>query len=141
SSESDLSTYIKSRSAENQVPHELHNLESICYIAWDQGHPVGYLTLQIGQAHTEFKLEDHIEMERTHVHASHHGKQVGQLLFFKALETAKSLRVPTIWLGVWEENARAISFYKKNGFEEFDKHIFQLGSDEQTDILMRRAVG
>jgi len=38
---------------------------------------------------------------------------------------------------VWEENPRAINFYKKNGFVEFDKHIFVLGDDEQTDIMMR----
>jgi diamine N-acetyltransferase len=36
-----------------------------------------------------------------------------------------------------EENPRAINFYKKNGFVEFDKHIFKLGQDEQTDIMMK----
>lgn len=35
------------------------------------------------------------------------------------------------------ENPRAINFYKKNGFVEFDKHIFKLGNDEQTDIMMK----
>ena len=45
--------------------------------------------------------------------------------------------VDYVWLGVWEENARAISFYRKNNFVEFDKHIFKLGSDEQTDIMMK----
>jgi len=43
-----------------------------------------------------------------------------------------------VWLGVWEENPRAIKFYKKNGFVEFDKHTFVLGEDEQTDILMKK---
>ena len=43
-----------------------------------------------------------------------------------------------MWLGVWEENKRAIRFYQKNGFVEFDKHIFILGKDAQTDILMRK---
>lgn len=41
-----------------------------------------------------------------------------------------------VWLGA-EENQRAISFYKKNGFVEFDKHIFKLGNDEQIDIMMK----
>jgi len=135
-----MKDYIEERFSELQVQNELKNLESIFYIAWDQEDPIGYLKLNIGEAQTEFKMEDHIEIERIYVYSSHYGKQVGQLLFFKALETAKNLRVPTIWLGVWEENARAINFYKKNGFEEFDKHIFKLGADEQTDILMRRAV-
>lgn len=38
---------------------------------------------------------------------------------------------------VGKENSRAINFYKKNGFVEFDKHIFRLGNDEQTDIMMK----
>ncbi|MEY3918157.1 MAG: Protease synthase and sporulation negative regulatory protein 1, partial [Bacteroidota bacterium] len=42
-----------------------------------------------------------------------------------------------IWLGVWEHNPRAIRFYEKQGFVKFDQHIFQLGDDEQTDILMK----
>jgi len=42
-----------------------------------------------------------------------------------------------VWLGVWDQNPRAISFYKKNGFIEFDKHVFRLGNDEQTDLMMR----
>jgi ribosomal protein S18 acetylase RimI-like enzyme len=40
-------------------------------------------------------------------------------------------------LGVWEENHRALAFYTKNGFIAFDKHIFRLGNDEQTDIMMK----
>ncbi|RZL17332.1 MAG: GNAT family N-acetyltransferase, partial [Pedobacter sp.] len=43
-----------------------------------------------------------------------------------------------VWLGVWEENPRAIRFYQKNGFMPFDKHIFKLGEDEQTDIMMKK---
>ncbi|MBT6866610.1 MAG: GNAT family N-acetyltransferase, partial [Candidatus Marinimicrobia bacterium] len=32
---------------------------------------------------------------------------------------------------------RAIKFYEKNGFVPFDKHIFKLGNDKQTDIMMK----
>jgi len=53
------------------------------------------------------------------------------------LETARQKKTDYNWLGVWEENPRAINFYKKNGFVAFDKHIFKLGNDEQTDIMMQ----
>jgi hypothetical protein len=33
-----------------------------------------------------------------------------------------------------------MSFYKKNGFEKFGQHIFRLGDDEQTDIMMKKAL-
>jgi ribosomal protein S18 acetylase RimI-like enzyme len=66
-----------------------------------------------------------------------HGKKVGQLLYEKAIQIASQKDADYVWLGVWEKNLRAINFYKKNGFVEFDKHIFKLGNDEQTDIMMR----
>jgi len=43
-----------------------------------------------------------------------------------------------IWLGVWERNQRAISFYQKFGFEKFGEHDFVLGNDVQTDWLMKK---
>lgn len=55
----------------------------------------------------------------------------------KAMQIARQTNADYVWLGVWEKNPRAINFYKKNGFVEFDKHIFKLGNDEQTDIMMR----
>jgi len=57
------------------------------------------------------------------------------------MQVADQINADYVWLGVWEENLRAISFYKKNGFEEFDKHIFKLGDDEQTDIMMKKKLG
>ncbi len=66
-----------------------------------------------------------------------HGKNVGQILYEKAIQIARQMNADYVWLGVWEENARAIRFYKKNGFVEFDKHIFILGDDQQTDIMMK----
>ena len=46
----------------------------------------------------------------------------------------------TLWLGVWERNGRAQAFYRKWNFCAVGEHVFQLGSDPQTDILMERAV-
>ena len=53
------------------------------------------------------------------------------------MQIAMNINAMYIWLGVWEKNTKAIRFYKKNGFIEFDKHIFNLGNDEQTDIMMK----
>jgi RimJ/RimL family protein N-acetyltransferase len=79
-----------------------------------------------------------VEIERIYVLQAYHGKKVGQLLYEKAMEVSVEVNAGYVWLGVWEENQRAISFYKKNGFIEFDKHIFKLGDDEQTDVMMKK---
>jgi len=65
------------------------------------------------------------------------GKKVGQLLFDKAIGIALQKNFDYVWLGVWEKNLRAIKFYLRNGFVEFDKHVFKLGNDEQTDTMMK----
>ena len=56
------------------------------------------------------------------------------------MQLADELKSNYVWLGVWEENQRAIRFYEKNGFIAFDKHIFKLGEDEQTDIMMKKTL-
>ena len=66
------------------------------------------------------------------------GKTIGQLLLEHAFQIAREKGNENVWLGVWEQNKRAIRFYQKNDFEEFDKHIFMLGEDVQTDILMKK---
>ena len=98
---------------------------------------VGYLKINFGQSQTELKDDKAFEIERIYVLKEYHGKNVGQLLYEKAIEIAKQKNKDYLWLGVWEENPRAINFYKKNGLVEFDKHIFKLGNDEQTDIMMK----
>ncbi|MNY40956.1 Protease synthase and sporulation negative regulatory protein PAI 1 [compost metagenome] len=59
-------------------------------------------------------------------------------MYEKALEITRLLKKSSIWLGVWEENSRAIKFYTKNGFVAFDQHIFKMGDDEQIDIMMKK---
>jgi ribosomal protein S18 acetylase RimI-like enzyme len=56
----------------------------------------------------------------------------------KAEARARGAR--TLWLGVWERNARAQAFYRKWNFRTVGEHMFQLGSDLQRDILMERAL-
>lgn len=63
--------------------------------------------------------------------------KVGQALFDTALIIAQNIKADYLWLGVWEQNPRALRFYKKNGFIEFDKHIFRLGNEVQTDIMLK----
>ena len=76
-------------------------------------------------------------MEGIYINHEVHGKNVGKQLLDKAIEIAKEHHYQYIWLAVWELNLKAIAFYKKHNFVEFDKHIFKLGDDEQIDNMMK----
>lgn len=136
--ETELATYLKESFSDEKVMAELLDTDSLFFIAWNNEEPVGYLKLNSGPAQTEVQDNSAIEIERIYVKSAYHGKKVGQLLYEKALEIAREQQKSYIWLGVWEENPRAIRFYEKNGFVAFDKHIFRIGVDEQTDIMMKK---
>jgi diamine N-acetyltransferase len=138
--EADMQQYLDNNFSTDKLNKELKNPGSQFYIAWDEHTPIGYLKVNTGTAQTELQNDDALEIERIYVASDYHGKKVGQLPYEKALEVAQALNKPSIWLGVWEENHKAIRFYEKNGFVAFDKHIFKLGNDEQTDIMMKKVL-
>ncbi|MEY3420113.1 MAG: hypothetical protein RIR48_393 [Bacteroidota bacterium] len=135
--EDNISKYLEEGFSINKLTDELDNVNSEFYFATFDNKIIGYLKLNFGQSQTEMKEDNALEIERIYVLKAYHGKNVGQVLLEKSIHIARQKGLDFIWLGVWEENSRAIHFYKKNGFVEFDKHIFKLGNDMQTDIMMK----
>ena len=117
---------------------QLNNPDSHFYYAMVGGQPAGYIKLNYNLAQTEFKDADALEVERIYVLTAYQGQQIGKQLIDFAIQTAIDANFSYIWLGVWEHNAGAIRFYESKGFSIFGKHTFMLGSDEQTDLLMRK---
>ncbi|MBK6565925.1 MAG: GNAT family N-acetyltransferase [Saprospiraceae bacterium] len=136
-SEENMKNYLEEGFSEGKLTAELNDNNAEFYFAIWKDEVIGYLKVNFGESQTELKDDRALEIERIYVLKEFHGKRVGQMLFNKAIEIAKQKRVDYVWLGVWEENPRAINFYRKNGFVEFDKHVFKLGNDEQTDIMMK----
>jgi len=133
----DMEAYLNKSFSIPQLSSEIANADAAFYFAQDGDRIIGYLKVNTGAAQTEKMDLAAFEIERIYVDQAYLGKKIGQLLFEKAIELAKAKNKSYVWLGVWEENHRALAFYKKNGFMPFDKHIFKLGNDEQTDIMMK----
>lgn len=136
-SEENMRNYLEECFSEEKLTIELNDKNAEFYFAMLKDEVIGYLKVNFGDSQTELKDNKALEIERIYVSKEFYGKSVGQALYNKAIQIAKHKAVEYVWLGVWEENQRAINFYKKNGFVAFDKHIFKLGNDEQTDIMMK----
>jgi ribosomal protein S18 acetylase RimI-like enzyme len=135
--EENLAKYLSDAFNIERLTEELNNPESQFYFAVLGGAIIGYLKINLGQAQTELKEDNGLEIERIYVLKEFHGKGVAAALYQKAIAIARQQNCTYVWLGVWEENKRAIGFYTKNGFVEFDRHIFMVGDDAQTDIMMK----
>jgi ribosomal protein S18 acetylase RimI-like enzyme len=119
---------------------EILNRDSKFFFAVLEGTPVGYLKINQGRAQTVLPNDQAVEIERIYVDRLFKHSGIGKTFISKVIEIANASRTKYLWLGVWENNAQAIRFYEKNGFEKFSKHIFKLGDDEQTDLLLKKTL-
>ena len=136
-SEENMLKYAAEAYRFEKTASEVNNPNSQFYLATLNNQTVGYLKINFGDAQTELQDPQALELERIYVLKEFQGKKIGQMLFEKILELAKESKLSYVWLGVWEENSDAIKFYEKNGLKAFGKHIFMLGNDPQTDIMMK----
>ncbi len=81
-----------------------------------------------------------IELRRFYVDRPAHGTGLAQSLMRAVRDAALEFGGRHLWLGVWENNPRAIAFYAKQGFIDVGSTYFDVGSDRQTDRVMVAAL-
>ena len=136
----DMAAYLSTAFSTSQQTSELADRETLFLIAETDRAAVGYAMLRSGTALHNIDGERPIEIVRLYVLQQRLGSGVGAALMQACIDEAKRQGYETLWLGVWEHNPRAQAFYRKWNFREVGTHIFQLGNDPQTDILMQRAI-
>jgi len=130
--------YINKTFTRKMIEQEMKQPGTVFFLALDGRKVAGYAKIKASAAPGEHNHAPALEIERLYAHKEYVGKRVGYLLMQTCLAFAKKNGCQMLWLGVWENNARAISFYEKNGFARFGNHTFMLGNDAQTDWLMKR---
>lgn len=134
----DMATYLAAAFNLEQQTAELVEDDSTFLIAEVDGLAAGYAKLHAGQPPDGISGTKPIELVRLYVEKKWLGRGVGEVLMRTCLDEALRAGFDTIWLGVWERNSRAQAFYRKWDFRAVGEHVFQLGADPQTDILMER---
>ena len=130
--------YITATFTKKAVEAEMNQPGTVFFLAFEGRKAAGYAKLKTSPPPAELNGSNSMEIERLYAHRDYLGKRVGYMLMQTCLAFARKKHCKTLWLGVWENNARAISFYEKNGFERFGQHTFMLGNDAQTDWLMKK---
>lgn len=136
----DLALHIAQSYGPVQQERELRDPAVATLLAEVDGKLAGYAQLREGKAPACVTGETPVEVSRFYIAKAWHGRGVAQALM-RAVDAESHRRGGrTLWLGVWERNARARAFYEKTGFTDAGSHIFMLGTDAQTDRIMVRRV-
>lgn len=136
--EQDIQDYLINVLSQTALKQQLNNPHSSFYLLQINNQIAGYLKLNIETAQTEDDDPTAMEIERIYLLQAFQGQNLGQILLNKAIELAKEQQKSYIWLGVWENNSKALAFYKKNDFYKTGEHSFLLGDDNQTDYILRK---
>jgi ribosomal protein S18 acetylase RimI-like enzyme len=142
----DMDMYVALAFGLRQQSAELGDPRVTCLIAESAEpsgrHPIGYALLrQVAEETPPCVVgPSPIELARLYVDRGWHGRAVGAALMKQVVDEARARGARTLWLGVWEQNARARAFYARWGFAQVGEHDFVLGHDLQRDLLLARAV-
>jgi diamine N-acetyltransferase len=131
-----------------KMQEEFYEPRAVLYLAYKNGlgskgkeSMVGFLRLRVSDEAADKLGNNSIELHRLYVHPDCKGMGIGKKLLEAALTYSMQNKFDWIWLGVWERNFNAQKVYAKWGFEKFGEHIFQMGTDAQTDWLMKKDLG
>lgn len=139
--EKNMQDYLSNSYNFETLTEELKNKNSFFYFVLnDEDNIMGYLKLNINDAQSEDDFENALEIERIYIRKEFQKQGLGKVLYNIALTKATELEKQRIWLGVWEFNQNAKAFYQHLGFEFVGSHIFNMGADPQTDLIMVKSI-
>lgn len=116
---------------------------AILLVQDDDGTAVGYTMLVFGEPSDADVLaaisrRPTVELSKVYVLPANHGAGVAGTLMSATLDHAASRGVAAVWLGVNQQNAKAIRFYEKSGFRVVGPKTFFVGPERHDDFVMER---
>lgn len=132
----DMLTYSREAFSKSTMLREVQNTASEFYFCYVEGVLAGYMKLNVGTAQTEPRGDDALEVQRLYLYPAFQGTGCGSKLFDLAVTRTRELGKQRMWLGAWEENVKAMTFYKRKGMREVGIHHFIMGETDDVDIIM-----
>ncbi len=136
----DIAAFVAATFSPQKQAAELAASNTTYLVADVDGALVGYAMLEAGDAPSCIEGGSPIQVARLYVAREQLGHGAGEALMARCVEDARNAGHCTLWLGVWERNARAIRFYERWGFRAVGQHVFVVGSDPQNDLLLSRSL-
>lgn len=149
-----LETYAHMIPRDDMIAHCANRHSATTYAAWlreagnvvwlaeteTAGSPVGYLVLTRATLPEDAPHPHDLEIQRIYVLQRFHRTGLGYALMNLALSHARSRGADRVVLGVHNDNARALAFYKRQGFETIGGRTFHVGASVFSDSVLARTL-
>lgn len=134
----DIRVHMQQTFSIEKLAAELEHKDNTFFIAEMADQMIGYAKMRARKPHVSIESKRPIELERIYVTKANQSTKVGASLMENCISHATAKGFDVLWLGVWEQNKKALSFYEEWGFTVVGKQPFILGTDQQFDVVMVR---
>jgi len=131
----DLAIHLRTHYTPERMRAELTDPGGVTLFALAGESPAGYA--QLASAAPPFPLgPGGLMLHRFYLEQAWIGRGVAVPLMTAVRDAARERAARYLWLTVWQENPRAVAFYRKCGFVEAGTTTFTVGTDPQVDWVM-----
>ena len=134
----DLRDYYDRTFSVQKIEDGIRKPNNIFWIAFVNLLPVGYAKLKLNSSSEFIESPDVCQLQKIYVLKDFLSMGIGFELQGSLLKKATELNFHTVWLSVLNSNDRAISFYKRTGFEKIGHHDFQIGKENFEFVAMKK---
>lgn len=132
----DIAAFIATGLTPERVRELISDPETVVLIAEENNRIAGYAALVRNHSHSQIGGVSPAEVRKFYVDPTQHGKGLANRLMHEIL-AGVGQECEVVWLSVFSENSRAIAFYQRWGFQICGSQKFLVGTDAQSDLLMR----
>jgi putative acetyltransferase len=136
----DLEQYLASAYGVAQQARELADPQVVTLLAHEGSTLSAYAQVRRSGPPSCVGVLAPIELQRFYVDRPFQGRGVAGMLMGVVHDAVDAMGGRHVWLGVWERNARAIAFYRREGFVDVGSKDFYVGPDRQTDRVLVASV-
>ena len=125
-SAADINQYVREKYYANAFKEELSDPKNIYHIIYQDRQPAGFSKIIFNSPHSNIQEENITKLERIYLLKEFYNLKLGAELLRINIELSKQNHQSAMWLFVWKENPRAVSFYTKAGFVVIGSYDFKL---------------
>ena len=122
----DIENYVSNNFTEENFRKELENPQFIFHKIYVDDTIAGYSKIVLNAKNAAIPNENSTNLSRLYLLKDFYGLNLGVELFNFNVNLSKENNQKGMWLFVWVENLRAISFYQKMGFVKVGKFDFKI---------------
>ncbi|MFY9242835.1 MAG: GNAT family N-acetyltransferase [Polaribacter sp.] len=122
----DIDSYLAENFNETNFIKELSDAENQYYLFYVDDKIAGYSKIIFNKENKNIASKNCTNLSRLYFLKEFYSLGLGKILFDFNCKLAKENKQSGLWLAVWVENQKAISFYKKMGFKKVGDFNFKI---------------